>query len=187
MAVLILTLAACSSAVTPPAAPETSAPFVTAQPESSSTPTADSATFPLTQTCGQLVSLKTLYDFNPNVGPISAFTPQKGSNAETAVTKKGVACLFQNQSSGQTIELSVAQLSPAALESLNLTLQNSSQISAIFDPETGVSGFFQVENGVGTAQVVTDKYWVTAQSADFYEPLDASVFLTSALHALATQ
>ncbi len=187
MAVLALTLVACSSAVTPTATPATPAPVATAPAESSSTTTADAATFPLTQTCEQLVSLQTLYDFNPNVGPISAFTPQKGSNAETALTEKGVACLFQNQSSGQTIELSVAQLSPVALESLNLTLQNSSQSSAIFDSETGVSGFFLIENGVGTAQVVTEKYWVTAQSADFYEPLDASIFLTSALHALATQ
>jgi hypothetical protein len=104
-----------------------------------------------------------------------------------ALTEKGVACLFQNQSSGQKIELSVAQLAPADLEALTSALQNSSQNVAVFDPEKGISGFFLAENGVGTAQVVTDKYWITAQSPDFYEPLDASVFLTSTLDALTTQ
>ena len=73
-------------------------------------PTDQPVGVPVEVTCDELVSADTLYVYNPNFGTIEDFTPDEGTAAASALTTQGVACRWQNQTSGDTIDVSVAQL-----------------------------------------------------------------------------
>lgn len=121
-----------------------------------------------------------MYDFNPNFGLQSDFTPKAGTTAATALAKKGVACSWLNQTSRDTIELSVANLPPAEIDALKAKLNKSnSPVSAFAAP-----GYFTAADGIGLAQAFDGTFWVTARSSFFVEAGDAAQIMDAALGSL---
>jgi hypothetical protein len=121
-----------------------------------------------------------MYDFNPNFGLQAGFTPKAGSTSAIAVAKKGVACSWLNQTSRDTIELSVANLPGGDITALKSDLGSSSTATSAF----AAPGYFTVEGGVGVAQVFSGSYWVVARSTFFAEPADATQIVNPAIASL---
>jgi len=151
-------------------------PSVDPSPE----PTDEPVGVPVGATCDELVTAETLYAYNPNFGRVNDFTPEDGTAAASALTYQGVACRWQNQTSGDTIDLSVAQLDENALTALkNAAFEDSQMV-----PTYGEEAYFIVESAVGTAQVFQGPFWIVAESAAFFEPGDATELIQSVLDAL---
>lgn len=135
---------------------------------------------PVGKTCGELVSPDTLYIYNPNFGSIDDYTPDDGTAAASALAYQGVACRWQNQTSGDRIDVSVAQLDEDTLTALkNAAFEDSEMV-----PTYGEEAYFSVESGVGVAQVFLGPYWIVAESPVFFEPGDATELVDSVLDAL---
>jgi hypothetical protein len=145
---------------------------------SSASPTANPV--PVARTCDQLVSRQAMYDFNPNFGLQASFTPKSGSASAIAVAKKGVACSWLNQTSRDTIELSVAHLPAGDIAALKGDLNSSSKATSAF----AAPGYFTDEGGVGVAQVFNGSYWVVARSTFFSEAGEATQIVNSAIASL---
>ena len=167
-----------------PASPSGSA-SVTATPSTSSTPTPTptvSLAHPIAQSCTQLISPDTIYAFNPNLGPV-AWSPAPGTDAGNAVLAHGVACRWQNQTSGDTIDISVASLDEAKLTQLK---DAAFAAGGTMVPTYGEEAYFGTSGAVGTATVFDRSYWVVATSVYFAEPGDAADLIDSVLAALPT-
>lgn len=181
--VLLAALTACGTS-SPPAptatTPLSSSPSATPSPPRDSSSPAPSPV-PVTASCNQLVSADTLYGFNPNYGIVDGFKPKAGTDGASAVAKGGVACRWMNQTSSDTIDLSVASLDTDAIEALkNAAYANSQMV-----PTYGDEAYFSVKNNVGTAIVFSGAYWLVVSSAEFLEPGDATDIVNSALNALS--
>ena len=147
------------------------APTLTAQPTGTR----------IDKSCDDLVSADTLYIYNPNFGAIDPFTPRDGSAGASAITYQGVACRWQNQTSGDNIDVSVANLDPDTLTALkNTAFQDSTMV-----PTYGEEAYFTVNGQVGTAQVFQGSYWIVVESPAFFEPGDATEIVNSVLAALS--
>ena len=178
--IAIILLAGCTPDGVEPTptsgASETSSPGATASP----TPTADPIGTPIDASCSELVTPEALYVYNPNYGSIDDFTPAPGSAAASAEDYRGVACRWQNQTSGDTIDVSVAHLDDATLTALKNAAFESSEMV----PTYGEEAYFTVDNGVGTAIVFDGPFWIVAESRAFFEPGDATELIESVLAAL---
>jgi len=151
-------------------------------PSASSTASAapSAAPTPIAIGCDDLVTPDDMYAFNPNFGLINSWTPKPGSPAATAKSEQGIACRWQNQTSGDNIDISVAHLDAASIESLkNDAVEKSTMV-----PTYGDEAYFSVSSGVGTAIVFQSDYWLVASSVDFAEPGDPADLITAALSAL---
>lgn len=185
-AALVLALAGCTPApspspsrsasdITPPPARE---PSTTAVP----TPTASVVATPVGQSCTQLISADTIYAYNPNFVWIGPWTPAPGTAAAQATANKGVACRWQNETSNDVIDLSVADLDPATIESLkNQAVEKSTLVPTY---EGADEGYFSAKGGTGTAIVFVKGYWIVLTSQQFAEPGDAADLVASVLAAL---
>ena len=148
------------------------APSLTAQPQGT----------PVDIPCGDLVSAQTIYDFNPNFVLIDGFQPKDDTVAATALAYDGVACRWQNQTSGESIDLSVASLDEDSLTALkNAAFEDSEMV-----PTYGEEAYFGINGQVGIAQVFQGPYWIVAESPAFFEPGDAAVVVDSAIAALTS-
>lgn len=163
---------------TPPA-PTPHEPSTTAVP----TPTAHVTATPVTQSCGRLIPADTIYAYNPNFVALTSWTPAAGSAAAQARAYKGVACRWQNETSNDVIDLSVASLDAATIESL----KNQSVAKAALVPtyEGADEGYFSVAGGAGTAIVFLRSYWIVMTSQQFAEPGDAEQLVASVVSALS--
>ena len=185
LAVGMLALTALSGCVpTPSPSPSDGSVTTTPSDTPSAIPTPSStasvASTPITIGCNTLITPDAIYAFNPNFGPITGWTPQAGSAAATAKSEQGIACRWQNQTSGDTIDVSVAHLDAATIESLkNDAVEKSTMV-----PTYGDEAYFSVSGGVGTAIVFQGEYWLVATSVDFLEPGDPADLITAALSAL---
>jgi len=177
-----LLLAGCvPSGTAEPQPSETATPTPTATESATptATPTAEAGT-PVSIACDQLVSLAVMYDFDPNFSLQPSFTPAAGSLAAEAVADGGVACQWVHQTSGVTIELSVAQPAPAELNKrMNDLVVTSNSV-----PTYGVEGYFTLNGSVGEAQAFPAPYWITAVSPAFFEPGDPSPIIAAMIAAL---
>jgi hypothetical protein len=184
----LLSVAACTSnpvqaPAVKPSRTATTAPVVAPSegPTPTPSPTATGpTTIPVTQTCDELVSLQTLYDYNPNWAPVPDYAPAPGSDGALIQSYSGVACGWMNLSSNATMEIAVAHLSPADIDKLanNLVLTTPSV------PTYGGVDYFQSKNGTGTANVFSGDYWIVARSVDFFEPGDPAKLIESVKAAL---
>lgn len=183
LALAAVTLALLAGCVPTPEATPSASPTPTASetPTATPEPVETQISTPVDATCDQLVSADTLYIYNPNFAAIDDYSPAAGSDAETAVADDGIACRWQNLSSGESIVLSVASLDDATLT----TLKNDAFAASEPVPTYGDEAYFSVENGVGTAIVFQGSFWLVATSPFFFEPGDASEIVDSALSALA--
>jgi hypothetical protein len=116
-----------------------------------------------------------MYDFNPNYVLLNSFTPAAGTPAATALASKGVACRWENSTSGVTIDVSVAKPAPNKLGGLK---------SNAGSPADGFDGYFAVAGGTGTAQVFSGPYWATLSSKAFFAAGDASDLVADVRAAL---
>jgi hypothetical protein len=184
LAVSALALAALSGCVPAPTPTPSGTPNVTPSdtPSASPTPspTATVVSTPITIDCNTLITPDDVYAFNPNFGLINVWTPKAGSAAATAKAERGIACRWQNQTSGDTMDFSVAHLDPATIDSLkNAAVEKSTMV-----PTYGDEAYFSVSGGVGTAIVFQGDFWLVATSVDFLEPGDPADLIDAALGAL---
>ena len=177
-AMLIGLLAGCAptSAAEPSSPPSDPPSTPSAEPTEPTEPT----TVPIEEDCDTLVSPDAMYAYNPNFGLVDDWQPESGSAAADAVALDGVACQWLNQTSADTIDLSVASLDDDAIEAL----KNESVEESTMVPTYGDEAYFEVEDGVGTAIVFDGNYWLVASSTYFFEPGDATEIVESALSAL---
>jgi hypothetical protein len=96
------------------------------------------------------------------------------------VTQKGLACAWVNQTSGELIEVSVANLPAAHLTQLKNDLVTTSNSVPTYE----VEGYFKVNGSTGEAQAFSDPYWIVATSTAFFEPGDAQPIVAAAIAAL---
>jgi len=184
LAVSALALALLSGCVPSPSptASDTATATATDSPSASATPTPTPSTvsIPITIGCNTLITPDDIYAFNPNFGLITSWTPKAGSAAATAKSEQGIACRWQNQTSGDTIDISVAHLDAASIEALkNAAVEKSTMV-----PTYGDEAYFSTSGGVGTAIVFQGDFWLVATSVDFLEPGDPADLITAALGAL---
>jgi hypothetical protein len=149
-------------------------------PAPTTEPTDQPGSTPVDATCDQLVSSDTLYVYNPNFGPIDDFVPQTGSAGASALAHDGVACRWQNQTNGQNIDVSVAQLGDDELTALKNTAYADSEMV----PTYGDEAYFSNDGTVGVAQVFQGSFWIVAESPVFFEPGDATEIIQSVIAAL---
>jgi hypothetical protein len=177
----LATLSACVPTAAPttsdtPSASQSDTPTGTATPS----PTASAVSTPITIGCNELITPDDVYAFNPNFGLITSWTPKSGSAAATAKSEQGIACRWQNQTSGDTIDVSAAHLDAATIESL----KNDAVGKSTMVPTYGDEAYFSVSGGVGTEIVFQGDFWLVAASVEFAEPGDPADLITAALSAL---
>lgn len=121
-----------------------------------------------------------MYDFNPNFGLINGFVPEAGSLAGQAVAANGIACRWMNQSSGVTIDVSVAHLDAKSTTVRKQFLAaNSTSVSSF-----GPSGYFDQGDVGSAAQAFPGVFWVTAASIAFFGADDAVPIMKAATAAV---
>lgn len=179
---LALLLAGCvpESTETPDAGGNSSTPTPTTSASAEPTAAPEPVTVPVTLTCDELVSPQVMYDFNQNVALLASFSPEPGTPASEAVARGGIACRWTNQSSGEAIDIAVANLTPDELT----TRKNDLVTTSNSVPTYEVEGYFSATGGVGEAQAFSDPYWITAESVTFAEPGDPAPLIAAAIAAL---
>ncbi|TFB48701.1 iron ABC transporter ATP-binding protein [Cryobacterium tagatosivorans] len=185
-ALALIVLAGCAPGAAPtPSASSTAAPTTTPAASAEPTPTAteDPATA-VTLGCDEVLTPDDVYAFNPNFGAAPGYKPAGGSAAAVAVSYQGVACSWLNQTSGDVIEISVAQPSASVLTDLKNQAVSASTPVPTYGTGVDVEGYFTASGGKGEAQVFTGKYWVVASSVEFGEPGDAEPLIAAAVSHL---
>ncbi|MDJ0334663.1 hypothetical protein QMG83_05450 [Salinibacterium sp. G-O1] len=135
---------------------------------------------PVGVSCNDLISPQQMYDFNPNFGLIDGFVPLGGSLAGQAVAANGLACRWMNQSSGDTIDVSVAKLDAESIANRKAFLAASSTPVSSFGPD----GYFDKGDLGSSAQAFPGKFWLTATSIAFFGDRDAVPIIGAAADAL---
>lgn len=177
-AALLLSGCVPTGTVGPSASPSDS-PSTSPVPLSSATPTTTATVEPgepVTIGCDQLITAQAIYDYNPNFSLIS-YTPASGSLAADAVASQGIACRWVNQTSGDTIDVSVAHLSETGLAARKSGLGTA-------DSAFSVEGYFALQGSTGVAQVFSGPYWVTVSSVAFFEARDVAPLIDDAVAGL---
>ena len=161
-----------------PTASESATPTPSVEP---SEPAATPSSTPVDIPCDTLVSLQAMYDFNPNFSLLGSFTPDAGTPAAEAVAAEGTVCRWQNGTSGEVIDISVASFDEASLEAKANAINSTSTMVPTYGPD---EAYFAVTGGVGEAVVFHGAYWVVVRSVAFFEPGDAEPIVTTVLAAL---
>ena len=183
------------SGCVPAAGPESrSKPTGTPQPTTSATPTPtataaepDAPSAPQVETgesvglsCNDVVTAQQVYDYNPNFGLVDGFVPLSGSLAAQAVGANGLACRWMNQTSGATIDVSVAHLDARSNEIRKEFLASNSTSVSSFGPD----GYFDQGDTGSAAQAFPGEFWVTAASVTFFTAEDAVAIMGHATAAV---
>jgi hypothetical protein len=184
-ALAILALAGCAPTATSSTDAPTNTPSATATLPPTPSPTASAAAsdidgIPMTIGCRDLISDQAIYDYNPNFSLKADYAPAAGGLAASVARQNGLACGWVNQTSGELIELAVANLPAAHSTRLKNDLVSSSKSV----PTYGVEGYFRVNGGSGEAQAFADPYWIVAVSTGFFEPGDAAPIIADAVKSL---
>ena len=130
---------------------------------------------PISLTCEQLVNAQAIFDFNPNFGLLGSFTPAAGSLAAIAVAENGLACRWINQTSGETIQIAVADLPAPRISELASTASSGETLRGIGD-----LAYF----ANGAAQAFDGSFWVTGESTVFVTGDDAAPLVRAAVVSL---
>lgn len=179
LAVVAGTLTGCAQQpIELPTAVPTESGSPSATPGPAVEPSDDST--PVEVACADLVDADTIYRFNPNFVLLGDWTPDAGSAAADALAAGGIACRWVNQTSGDTIDVSVAAPGDDELADLE------SAASAEGEPVSayGEEAYFEVADDAGTATVFDRGYWLVAVSPAFLEPGEPEEIVSAALAAL---
>jgi hypothetical protein len=180
-AVLATAVSACATETEAKPAETSATPTPTATATATPEPTATQAPVtvgkPVTIDCNTLVTPDAMYAFNPNYGLSESYTPAAGTEAATIVEAKGLACEWVNQTSGEVVQVAVADLPSDKVTALkNNFVMNSNSV-----PTYGVEGYFEVVDTLGVAEAFSGSHWISASSDAFYEPGDAQPIVEAAL------
>lgn len=176
-----LTLAGCAPTASPSASPSSSASGggSSSTPSVTPTPTPTEPPTPVTIACDQLVTPDQVYAFNPNFGTDPGYAPKDGSLEKKVADWQGVACAWLNQTSGDVIQIAVAQPPASQLDALkNAAITDAQPVPTYGAPP--VEGYFKTGD-VGQVQIFRGGYWIVAESTAFFEPGDAAPLMESVL------
>jgi hypothetical protein len=136
--------------------------------------------------CDTILSPSQLYSFNPNFGADPDYSPASGSLPATIVGDKGVSCGWLNQSSGDKLQVAIAELPSAQLTTLKNAAIGSSNPVPTYGVPPQVEGYFTMRGNTGEVQAFTGNYWVVSMSTAYQEPGDAAPVMQSVLQNLPT-
>lgn len=190
-AAAVTAILACTLAMTACAGPSKSAggsssPSASANaggtkaPTPTPTPTPTDPPTPVTLTCDQIVTPDQAYAYNPNFGTDPGYQPKDGSLEKQIADWKGVTCAWLNQTSGDVIEIAVAQPPASALEGLKNAAVTAATPVPTYGVPPEVEGYFK-QGTPGQVQVFRGAYWIVSDSAAFFEPGDAAPLMESVL------
>lgn len=172
-----------SAPASEPSSDTSDAPTTGPSDDPTATPTA--APTPIPFGCDDLLTTDDIYEFNPNVGTAPGYTPTPDTVVAAAAAADGLACGYLNQTSGELIEIAVAQ--PAESDLVTLKQSAAATMTAVptYGTPPAVDGFFTQSQDIGTVQVFTESgYWLVARSSAFFEPGDAVKLIEPALQHL---
>ena len=155
---------------TPSASPSIPAPSQTTAPPEQPTAVA----IP----CSSVVDAQTMYDFNPNFGLLASFTPSAGSLAARATADKGTVCRWSNQTSGDTVDVTISRPGSTAFTAAKGAAGTGTSVSGLGD-----AAYFSTSGGAGIVQVFDGPFWITATSVYFSSADDASGIMRAAVAA----
>lgn len=180
---VILSISGCSGEPSKPSnttpASQKSSPASTNTSAASSTPTPTNSAFTLKaesmdKSCEQVLSLQSLYDFDPNL----ALTPEVKASMGTIGTQQeslgAVSCLLTNLSSQENIQVVVSKLDAASTQHQSEVIATPTTGAQSYQVASGVPGLFIQTDGVGTAQFMSGNYWVSLTSKTFTSGVQAS-------------
>jgi hypothetical protein len=144
------------------------------------TPTPTMPPTPVTLTCDQVVTADQLYAYNPNFSTDPGYAPKAGTLEKQIADWKGVTCAWQNQTSGDVVQIAVAQPPADQLESLKNAAITAAQPVPTYGTPPQVEGYFKAGEA-GQVQIFRGTYWVVAESTAFFEPGDAAPLMQSVL------
>ncbi|KQQ27726.1 hypothetical protein ASF54_02845 [Frondihabitans sp. Leaf304] len=176
-ALAVLLLAGCTGAA--PAA--SSSPTA---PRASATPTGGAGALtatPLTVDCQTIAPDATVSAAYPGMTPEEKPTPPKASDAAVIGGYDGTVCGWTS-TTGSSMTLAVGRFDNDSLTRLKNSLITSSNAVPTYDGE----GYFDLVDGVGTAEAFTGSYWIVATSDDavFGEPGGAEPLVDAAIAGL---
>jgi hypothetical protein len=158
--------------------PSTASPSPSGEPdddgEPATPPTAPEEATPIGVSCEQLLTADDIYAYNPNLALVAGSS--HGAAGNRAVAAEGIACHYQNLTSGETIIVSAANPGPTMLAQVRSELSGS----AASADGLGGEGWY----GGGTATVIAGPYLVTAASDIFTAAADAQQLTTTAISRL---
>ena len=175
---LVLALAGCVGGTPDPTDTGSPSPSTTrsatATPSATPTSTPTPTGTPVALTCEQLITAEQVYDFNPNYGTDPGYKPASGTLPAKVAAQNGRTCSLLNQTSGETVEIAVAQPASSTLTSFKNAAITDSQPVPTYGVPPQVEGYFTVDDGVGVAQIFQGSYWVVIRSSVMLEPGDAA-------------
>ena len=175
-----IVLTGCTPAAHPAASASASLPGQAAG-GATPTPTATAKPpTPVTMTCDQIVTPKQMYSFNPNFGADPGYTPKAGSLEKKIGDWKGATCAWKNQTSGDVIEIAVAQPPADQLESLKNSAIEVAKPVPTYGVPPQVEGYYK-PGTPGQIQIFRGSHWVVAESKAFFEPGDSAPLMASVL------
>jgi hypothetical protein len=95
-----------------------------------------------------------------------------------------VTCGWLNQTSGELIEVAIAQPNDVLMAQLKDAAIAASTPVPTYGTPPAIEGFFVSTGEVGEAQVFTPKYWVALSSPVFFEPGDAQQLVATVVSHL---
>ena len=176
--VLSLLLSGCApDRPAPSSTPGTAVP----SSEQSASPTPTTSDDAFTIACTDLVDDQTIYDWGSGNWALEpGFAFAVGSPAADAIARSGTACGWVNLTSGETLTVSVAELTLDELEELSTSIASAGSPA----PTYRVDAYFSSDGGTGTIDVFSGEYWLSASSSWFFEAGDAQPIVSVALEAL---
>lgn len=159
-----------------PGPSETSTPTELPSPSNSATP-AEKPT-PVSIPCKSVIDAQTMYDFNPNFGLLAKFSPEAGTLAARAATDDGTVCRWINQTSDDTIDVSISQPGPNAFAAAKAAADSGTSVSGLGD-----AAYFSSSGGTGVVQVFDGPRWLTATSVYFASAGDANSIISAVISA----
>lgn len=130
--------------------------------------------------CDALLSLETIYEFNPNVGIDPAYMPT--ARGAEALAYDGVSCGWINQTSGDSLSVSVARFDAVSLSALQ-QIARERDGSTVVGPDNTAT--FRTVNGIGSLELFADSYWISIESRMIVEYADATLLIDEISSALS--
>ncbi|GAA3740640.1 hypothetical protein GCM10022239_15450 [Leifsonia bigeumensis] len=166
----------------PSASPSDSTPSASPSLSPSSSPSETTAPeekpTPVSIPCASVIDAQTMYDFNPNFGLLAKFTPGAGTLAAQAVANQGTACRWMNQTSRETIDVTISQPGPTAFAAARDAASNGTPVSGLGD-----AAYFSTDGDAGVVQAFSGPFWITATSVYFSGAGDAGALMKDAVAA----
>lgn len=154
-------------------------PTSSAAGKSSTSPTPSASTFALKAesidiSCDKVLSLQSLYDFDPNLALTADHKTTLGSVGAQQESLGAVSCLLTNLSSQEETQVVVTKLDEASAKHQATLISNPGEGESAFQVANGVTGLFSVSDNSGTVQFMTGNYWVSVASKSFTSGIQAS-------------